>query len=229
MIAIALMLLAAEPVAPLPEVTVNPLTDLRHLSFGPFFSAEIGTSTAGYDLAGDLGLQSFRLTSYDRTYLLGWDLQLALRAGGLANTHTNQFFIGGTGQGVVDLHHRLRPQSHWSPVVGAGVGAGLLVLGTPGTPLNRLSTINSVDGYGGVVPTGSARLGVGLSWLKGQRAFLVELLFQEFLRGAQVVAPFAAFSEGGVSARVDLAGSFSAIVEAFYGVTPDAGLGGLQA
>jgi len=230
MIALALLLLAAEPpLMPVPEVQVNPLGEFRHLSFGPFFSAELGTSTAGYDLAGNLGLQSFRLTSSEHTYLLGWDLQLALRAGGLANTHTNQFFIGATGQGAVDLHHRLRAQSHWSPVVGAGVGAGLLVLGSPGTPLSQLSTINSVDGYGGVVPFGTVRAGVGLSWLKGQRAFLIEVLFQELLRGSGVVAPFAAFSEGGLSARLDFAGNFSAIVEAFYGVTPDAGISGLQA
>ncbi|MFT3837262.1 MAG: hypothetical protein QM723_09735 [Myxococcaceae bacterium] len=214
-----------------PAVEVLPLLEFRHTSLGPFLSAEIGTSTAGYQLTGNLGFQVFGLTSTERKYLLIWDAQVAFRPGGLARTHTNELFLGGEGDGTVSLHHRVSSKltDTWCPVVGVGAGAGLLVAGTPGTPLSQLDTINSVDGYGGIVPYGTLRIAAGFSWLKSRHAFLIEAVGQELLRGSGVVAPFAAFSEGGLSARYDIAGSLSLIGEAFYGVTPENGYQGLHA
>jgi hypothetical protein len=214
-----------------PAVEVLPLEEYRHTSLGPFLSAEIGTSTAGYQLTGQLGFQAFGLTSSERKYLVIWDADVAFRPGGLARTHTNELFLGGEGEAAVSLHHRVNSKltDTWCPIVGVGAGAGLLVDGTPGVPLSQLDTINSVDGYGGIVPYGTLRIAAGLSWLKTRHAFLIELVGQELLRGSGVVAPFAAFSEGGISARYDIAGDLTAIVEGFYGVTPDNGYPGLRA
>ncbi len=214
--------------SPAPAPPESP-ADYRHLSRGPVLDVGIGTQMVGDDLAADLGVQTFRLTSHQRRWLLGWDALVGARMGWLANQHPYTFFAGFGARGTGELGYRLHPEQTWSLFVGAGASALLQLMWHPGVALSRVDTLNASDGFGGLTANGGLRLLGGASFLTAARAFHVEVVVQEWLRGAGVITPFSAFTQLGVAARLDFAGSLSARGEALYGWAPARKLTGLDA
>jgi len=203
--------------------------EYRHLSFGPQIDFGIGTQMTGDDLVGDLGAQWFALQSRERRWLLGWDAMAGVRAGWLANQHPYFFWAGGGARGSAELAYRFAPERTWSLFAGGGASTLVQLMWHPGVPLTKLDTINAADGFGGLTANAGVRVSGGASYLTATRSFQAGLVMQEWLRGGGVVTPFSAFTQVGVSARVDFAGSFSARGEALYGWAPPRSLAGVDA
>ena len=191
----------------------------RQSDLGAFLDLGIGASIAGDNLVGDVGVESLGMRSLADKWLLQWDGLLAVRMGGLANQHPYFFFAGGTARGALEVGYRLFPDASWSPYLSGKLNAQLQVMGTPGVSIRALNTINSSDGFGGVLANGAARASVGISYLTAEHSLLIVAFGQERLRAAQVVAPAAAFTDVGIGARYDLTHSLTLQLEFSAGTT----------
>jgi hypothetical protein len=205
--------------------------EYRHSSFGVLSTLGIGSGLEGDHLAGELGLQLFGLRAFDRRWLVYWDAALAMKLGGLANQHPYFFFGGGVARATAELGRRLLPEQDWSAYLSLRGAGSVSVLGTPGLSLSGLNTLNNSDGFGGVTAGALARASLGASYLSGggHASFVLALFFQESLRAPRTNTPGRAFSEVGLSARLDLEESFTLAVEAVLGTTPQVGDAALHA
>ena len=203
--------------------------EFQTVLFGPVVDVALGSAAVGDSLLGDLGGEYLGLQSLrDRRWLLQWDTLVAARGGTLANTHPFTGLLGLRTAASAELGHRWLRRGALALYAGGRLDGELSVLTRPGTPIDRLDTINSVDGVGGVVGSGAVRVDVGLSELDTARSLLIVGFFQEALRAPGIVTPGGAFAEGGVSARFDLTRRLTAWLEALAGQsTPrtDAALG----
>jgi hypothetical protein len=218
------LLLAAVAATPGVESVEAPASPVyRHSSFGVLSALAIGTGLEGDHLSGELGLQVFGLRSFgERRWLVFWDGTLALKLGGLANEYPYRFFGGGVLRASSELGRRVPSAGAWAAYGSVRGAVALQALGTPGVDLWALNTINNSDGFGGATAQGAARASAGASYLALGTSFVTALFFQQELRAPRSNTPWRAFSELGVSARVDLEERFSIAVEALFGVTPQA-------
>ena len=196
--------------------------DYRDQSRSAVLTAGIGSGAIGDDLIGELGLQGLGLRSFSRKWLLEWDALIAARIGGLGNEHPYTLFLGLGGRGNAELGYRLRPANRWSGYFGARVAAELNAMDRPDLGSTQLATENSSDGFGGLTANGLLRIDGGISFLEATRSLRVVAFIQERLRAPGVVTPGAAFTEGGLGARVDLARNLTAWLEGTIGTTPAA-------
>jgi hypothetical protein len=205
--------------APAARADVEP--SFQNVSLGGVITAGFGTSSAGYDLMGEVGGEYVGIRSFAlRAWLVQWDALLAGRAGILANEHPFMALAGAHERGNVEAGSRVLPHEAWSPYWGFGLDTDLQVLTAPGVPIGNLDRYNNVDGVGGVTANGAIRVAVGASWLTSSHSVLLEVFFQEALRAPEVDAGGISFSEGGLSARWDIFQSFTLHVAAFAGRSP---------
>jgi hypothetical protein len=128
----------------------------------------------------------------------------------------------------VEAGYRWFSERRWSIYTGAGLRGDFSFLTVPGKDVTQLRTVNGLDGVGGRTADGALRVDAGASLLDGARSLLVVAFFQEALRAPGIYTRGAAFAEGGVAARFDLANRLTAYLEALAGQTGtivDAALG----
>ena len=152
----------------------------------------------------------------------------AARGGILGNEHPYTPLVGAGTSTSVEAGYRWHSERRWSFYTGVGAGGDFALMTRPGTNIVQLRTLNDMDGVGGRTADGAIRLDAGISLLDGPRSLLVVAFYQEALRAPGIYTPGAAFAEGGVAARFDLAWSLTASLAALggrTGVTADASLG----
>jgi hypothetical protein len=197
--------------------------ELRTRDQGAVVGAGIGTSLVGDDLMVTLGAESLGLRSFgDHRWLLQWEALLALRGGYLANEHPFLPLAGGVARANGELGYRFAPARLWSGYLGARIDGELQAMASPGLSPSALNTINNSDGFGGITALGTVRIDGGASYLTAWRSLLLVAFIQEALRAPEIDAPGAAFLEGGLAARFDVAARLTAWVDAFWGKTPAA-------
>jgi hypothetical protein len=222
----AAVLLAAAPEA-LAQQSAPPavpaLPEYASVVRGATADFSFGSTAAGYSLLGDVGLQSAGIrTIRDRAWVIQWDRSIAVRGGILGNTHPLADLYGGAASASVEVGRRWRPSHRWSPYTGANLNGQLSLVTHPGTPFDKLDSINDVDGVGGLNAHIAARLVGGASFLDGGGAHSL-LLFafaQETARAPGVVAPGITFTEAGAGARWDVAGRLMVQIEGLAGESP---------
>jgi len=219
--------LHAEPAAPPAEPRA--MAEYQSSSLAAFVDFGYGASAVGDTLLGDLGAEHFGVQSFrGRALLLQWDALVAVRAGILGNTHPYTPLTGPRTLVSVEAGYRWLPERRWSFYTGAGLSGDFALLTRPGTDVTQLRTLNDMDGVGGRTADGAVRLDAGVSLLDGARSLLLVAFFQEGLRAPGIYTRGAAFAEGGVAARFDLAFRLTASLEALAGQTgavADASLG----
>lgn len=200
---------------------VAPAFALDSVISGATADASLGATPVGDALMFELGAESAGLRSYGVSrWLFQWDALVAGRGGYLANEHPFFLLIGLHGRAWGELGIRLDAPRRWSPYVGARLGGDFLVMPHPGLSLWALDTVNSVDGVGGVVSRGIARVDAGLSLLDGSQSLLLTAFVQEALDAPETNTPGYAFTEGGVGARCDMARRLFASLEFAAGAAP---------
>ncbi len=189
---------------------------------GAIVDTSIGTAAVGDTLMAELGGEYAGIRSLRaRRYLLQWDVFAALEAGYLANEHPFLFLMGPHALASVELDMRLFRRRRWSPYVGVGMGGEVSLLAPPGTAWSALDTLNSLDGIGGVVASGSGRASVGVSFLdRGRRSLLLFAFVEELFVAPETNTLGNTFTEIGVGARYDVARSVVATIEGVWGVSP---------
>ncbi len=188
---------------------------------GGVLGASYTSAPVGIALMCELGGESAGLRSYaDRGALFSWDVRLAAKGGYLGNQHPFLFLIGMHSIAWAEYGFRLTSQRTWSPYVGGRIGSELGLMGHPGLASSAFDTINSVDGIGGVVATGRLRLDAGVSMLDRTRSLLLVAFAQEELQAPRTNTPSLDFTQVGLGARFDVAGSLIAELDGVWGVTP---------
>jgi hypothetical protein len=186
---------------------------------GAFLGAGFGASAVGDALMGELGGESAGLRSFaERRTLLAWDVRLAAKGGYLGNQHPFLFLLGVHSTAWVEYGVRFTHHGAWSPYVGGRLGSELQLMGHPGLAGSAFDTINSVDGVGGVVAGGTLRVDAGASLLDETRSLLLLAFAQEQLQAPRTNTPGLAFTQGGLGARFDIAGSVIAELDGVWGV-----------
>ncbi len=203
--------------------------EYRSGSLAAFVDFGYGSSAVGDTLLGDLGAEFWGIQSLrGRALLLEWDTLFAARGGVLGNTHPYTPLVGARTQASFEAGARWAPERRWSFYTGAALAGDFSALTRPGTDIEALRTLNDSDGVGGRVASAAFRLDAGVSLLHGAQSLLVVGFFQEALDAPGAYVPGAAFAEGGVALRFDLAWSLDASLEALAGRTgavADAALG----
>jgi hypothetical protein len=190
----------------------------ENVTRGATATFEFGTYPVGDTLMGQIGgdWQGLRV-SRDYHWVTQWEVFAALKGGYLGNQHPFLFLIGPHLFSWVEGGYRLSGQKGFSPYFGARIGGDVQLLGNPDVP--QFDRINAVDGVGGVVAQGWARVGAGQSYVDDKRSVLIEVFAQELLQARQVNTPSHAFTGLGVSLRVDVPQSWTMTIEAAWGAT----------
>jgi hypothetical protein len=197
------------------------LVPFANIEHGAILDASFGTAAPGDTIFAELGGESLGLRTLGCTrFMLQWDVLGALEAGWLGNEHPFLFLIGPHLLASLELDARLFRTKRWSPYVGVGISGEASVLEHPGLSSSDLTTVNYVDGVGGSVGRGAARIVFGASMLDTRRSLLFYLFGQEQLQGAETVTPAESFTEIGIGARYDVTGSVVATLEGLFGMAP---------
>jgi hypothetical protein len=188
---------------------------------GVVVSGSFETAPVGDAILGELGGAWGGLRAFpDRLWIMQWDVLATLKAGVLGSEHPYLFLIGPHGSSWVEGDRRFG-LAKTTFYLGARVSGDASSLGNP--DVKSFAAINSVDGVGGIVARGSARITGGASYLDAKHSLLVGLFVQEELDAPEINTPSYAFAELGLSARFDVARSFMGSVEGLCGITPTRG------
>lgn len=187
---------------------------------GATVSGSIATTPVGDALMGELGGQwgGLRVLRND-TWVLQWETLVAIKAGWLGNEHPFLFLAGPHASAWVEVGRRFRSWRRFSPYVGLRLAGDAQWLGSP--DVASLDAINSVDGVGGIVARGAARLAVGNAYFDEARSFIVAPFIQEELDAPELHTQSLAFTEMGIEVRYDLPRSLTASFDGLCGLTFD--------
>jgi hypothetical protein len=188
---------------------------------GVVVSGSFETASAGDAILGELGGAWGGLRAFpDRRWIMQWEVLATLKAGVLGSEHPYLFLIGPHGSSWIEADRRFG-LAKTTFYLGARLLGDAENLGNP--DVKSFATINSVDGVGGIVARGTARIAAGASYLDTKHSLLAGLFVQEELDAPEINTPAYAFSELGLSARFDVARSFMASVDGLCGITPAQG------
>jgi hypothetical protein len=189
---------------------------------------EVGTGIYGDDLTGALGAQSLGIFDLKRRWILTWSGDVDLVLGGVAYEHPFYWLYGAQGEVHGEGGWRALPGRAWSPYLSVGLDGALSAITQPGVPFDKGATINNLDGLGGVIGMGDARLGLGASLLDRSQSLVVEVQPVAEVDSAESNQPLLSYFGGALHARYDRPDSLTAIGELAYLATPtqtDAALG----
>ena len=200
-------------------LTTLPARAEDNVTKGVMASFGFGSSSAGDTLMGELGGDWLGLrAATDRHFVMQWDVYLAVRGGYLGNQHPFLFLIGPHALSWFDAGWRFGEGKGFEPFIDARIGGDVSVLGNPDVP--RFDEINAVDGVGGIVARGHARLSAGGAYIDDHRTVLLVVGLQEMLQAAQINTPSYAFTGGFASLRFDAPRSITATLEGGFDATP---------
>lgn len=193
----------------------------ENLSHGAILDANFATTPVGDVLMGELGGQSLgSLATTDRQWLVQWHALLAFKAGALAATLPFTTLLGGRTRLMAEAGYRFLPALAWSPYLGARLAGDAQWMLPPGVSMDELRIRTNIDGVGDLNVSGHLRLTAGASWLQTDRALLLTAVVQGWTRAGEIHLPSATFVDVGLSARLDLAHSWSLSVETLWGKSP---------
>ncbi len=200
-------------------LVASPARAQVNVTKGVMASFGFGSSAVGDTLMGEVGGDWLGLrVASDLHFITQWDVYLAVRGGYLGNEHPYLFLIGPHALSWFDAGWRFSSHKGFSPFIDARIGGDVSILGNPDVP--RFDEINSVDGVGGIVARGTARIGAGGAYLDDKRVVLLVAGIDEMLQPQQTNTPSYAFTGGFVSLRFDAPRSITATLEGGFGATP---------